>query len=57
MTGPRSLQQYARVMDSIPPVTIWPVDTLPVETYRAPEAEWQAAMAEKYGADWEQNDV
>lgn len=57
MTGPRSLQQFARVMDSIPPVAVWPVDTLPVEIYRAPEAEWQAAMAEKYGADWEQNDA
>lgn len=56
MTGPRSLQQYARVMDSIPPVVVWPVDTLPVETYRAPEAKWQAAMTAKYGADWEQND-
>lgn len=58
MTGHRSLQQSIRVIDSIPPVHVWPVTPVEVEFYlNASDDAWNDEMTRRYGPDWESIDA
>ena len=41
-------------MNAPRPISIWPIEVMPADFVRtATDAEWNAAMAAKYGDDWQ----
>lgn len=48
------IQQFNRVLESVQPITAWPMQPIDVEFYlTASEEAWNAEMTRRYGDDWE----
>lgn len=48
--------QYGRRLPLLQPIGVRPIDVLEASIYRSSTAEWNAALAAKYGYDWDATD-